>query len=145
MGAGQRQLKVVLDTNTVVSALVFSSGHLAWLRKAWQQGRLRPLVHRETVEELIRVLAYPKFKLTPSEIEDLLSAYLPYTEVVSEWLRRPELPECRDTDDQVFLGLAATGGAEALITGDQDLLELATPRLSFEILTPRDLRERLEE
>ena len=145
MGAGQRHLKVVLDTNTVLSALVFSSGRLAWLREAWQQGQLRPLVHRETVEELIRVLAYPKFKLTPAEIENLLSAYLPYAKVVPELARQPETPECRDKDDQVFLTLAVTGGAEALITGDQDLLDLATPSLPFEILTPRGLRERLGE
>lgn len=90
------------------------------------------------------MLAYPKFKLAPAEIEDLLGAYLPYTEIISELAWHPEAPKCRDADDQIFLTLAATGGAEALITGDQDLLDLATTGLAFEILTPRDLRKRLE-
>jgi predicted nucleic acid-binding protein len=56
--------RVVLDTNVVVSALVFGTGRLAEMRIAWQGERLLPLVSKATVEELLRVLAYPKFQLT---------------------------------------------------------------------------------
>ncbi len=48
----------VLDTNAVVSALVFPSGHLARLRQAWQSRRFTPLVSRPTAEELVRFLGY---------------------------------------------------------------------------------------
>jgi len=44
--AGRR---VVLDTNVVLSALVFSQGSLAWVREAWQNGLLLPLASRDTV------------------------------------------------------------------------------------------------
>lgn len=40
--------RVVLDTNIVLSALIFSAGRLAWIRQAWQQQQLQPLVCRET-------------------------------------------------------------------------------------------------
>ncbi|MEO6623401.1 MAG: PIN domain-containing protein, partial [Nitrospirales bacterium] len=56
-------LRVVLDTNVVVSALLFRSGRLAWLREAWTSGRVVPVLGRETLAELMRVLAYPQFGL----------------------------------------------------------------------------------
>ena len=59
--------RVVLDTNCLVSALISSRGKFAWLREAWQTKRLIPLASRDTVSELLRVLAYPKFKLSPDE------------------------------------------------------------------------------
>ena len=51
--------RIVIDTNCLVSALIFSWGKLAWLRQSWQSGRIKPLVSRQTANELIRVLAYP--------------------------------------------------------------------------------------
>jgi len=62
---------------------------------------------RETAIELIRVLAYPKFRLTEPDRAALLADYLPYAEVVLLPNRLPVLPvACRDRDDVVFLQLA---------------------------------------
>ncbi|OVZ63143.1 MULTISPECIES: putative toxin-antitoxin system toxin component, PIN family [Pigmentiphaga] len=116
--------RVVLDTNIVLSALMFTSGRLAWMRRAWQDGRLAPLVCRATANELLRVLAYPKFRLSASDQNDLLADFLPYAEVVTLPAVWPILPECRDKKDQVFVVLAHIAGAEALVTGDADLLAL---------------------
>ena len=58
-----RPPRVVLDTHLVLSALVFANGRLAALRHAWQGGKCVPIVSKATTAELIRVLAYPKFKL----------------------------------------------------------------------------------
>lgn len=107
--------RVVLDTNVVLSALLFN---------AWQHHRLTPLVCRETASELLRVLAYPKFELTAQEQKDLLGDFLPYAEVVTLPTPWPDLPACRDEKDQVFLVLAHVGKADALITGDADLLAM---------------------
>jgi len=132
-------LRVVLDTNIVFSALMFTSGRLAWVRHAWQQGTLTALVCRQTVTELLRVLGYPKFKLTPSEREDLLAEFLPYTENVALPARWPELPQCRDPKDQRFLVLAHAANAGALVSGDDDLLsmqgQVRFPILSAQALT----------
>ncbi|OBS29976.1 putative toxin-antitoxin system toxin component, PIN family [Tepidimonas fonticaldi] len=116
--------RVVLDTNIVLSALIFSAGRLARMRHAWQRRQLQPLVCRETAKELLRVLAYPKFKLSAPERQELLADFLPYAEGVELPVPWPDLPACCDENDLVFLVLAHVGKADALITGDADLLAM---------------------
>jgi putative PIN family toxin of toxin-antitoxin system len=116
--------RVVLDTNIVLSALLFNAGRLAWIRHAWQHQQLQPLVCRDTANELLRALTYPKFKLSAQEQKDLLGDFLPYAEVITLPTPWPDLPACRDEQDQVFLVLAHAGKAHALITGDTDILAM---------------------
>ena len=117
---------MVLDTNLVLSALIFSNGRLAELRSAWQRGRCVPLASTATATELIRVLAYPQFKLSTSDQEELLADYLPHCRSERIPARPPKLPQCRDANDQMFLELAAVGKADFLVTGDKNLLVLAS-------------------
>lgn len=135
--------RVVLDTNVVLSELVFGSGVAGQLRRAWQAGNCLPLVSTATVQELIRVLAYPKFRLSIDEQHELLADYLPYARSVRTPQPLPAIPACRDPFDAPFLHLAVTGKADALVSGDKDLLALAgqTP---FAILTPAALLETLQ-
>ena len=116
---------VVLDTNLVLSALVFASGRRAPLRTAWQSGRIVPLVSTATASELLRVLGYPKFKLSAQERDELLADYLPHCRSVHLPARLPKLPQCRDANDQMFIELAAVGKADFLVTGDKKLLVMA--------------------
>jgi len=109
--------RVVLDTNCLISALLFSNGKLSWLRDAWQSEPLTPLVSRPAVEELIRVFAYPKFKLNKIEQEILLADFLPYAETVQIAEIPSGLPTLRDPDDVIFLTLAVTAKAEAAYSG----------------------------
>ncbi|MFA6311085.1 MAG: putative toxin-antitoxin system toxin component, PIN family [Sterolibacterium sp.] len=118
-------LPVVIDTNLILSALVFAQGRLTPLRLAWREQRILPLVSRVTAAELIRVLAYPKFRLTAKEQEELLADYLPYCKTVRIPSPPPMTPACRDALDVPFLQLALAGKAKALVTGDRDLLALA--------------------
>jgi uncharacterized protein len=117
---------VVIDTNLVLSALVFGAGRLSALRTAWQSGRCIPLVSTATAAELMRVLAYPKFKLSAADREELLADYLPHCRSVRIPARLPKLPVCRDVNDQMFIELTAVGKADFLVTGDKDLLMLAS-------------------
>lgn len=116
--------RVVLDTNVVLSALLFTAGRLAWVRHAWQRPQLQPLVCRDTVNELLQILAYPKFQLSVEEQKALLTDFLPYADVVELPTPWPDLSACRDEKDQVFLVLAHAGKADALVTGDADLLAM---------------------
>lgn len=133
-----RSRRVVLDTNVAVSALVFRQGRLAWLREAWEAGRIVPVVSAETVSELVRVLAYPKFKLTGDETKNVLAHYMEYAEAVGK-VGTPRIPQCRDPDDRIFLRLAYAARVEALVTGDKDLLALAG-KSRIPILTPDALK-----
>ena len=133
---------VVLDTNLVLSALLFTGGRVGLLRAAWQTGRCLPLVSSATAAELMRVLAYPKFKLSAADREELLTDYLPHCRSVRIPARLPDLPQCRDRNDQMFIELAAAGKADLLVTGDKDLLVLA-PVFGQRIVTADALLERL--
>jgi uncharacterized protein len=141
-------LKVVIDTNAVVSATLFGSGSLKPLRLAWQAGQLVPVISIETRAELLRVLAYDKFKLTEADIARVLALYLPFTQLHKTKLaaqNKSQWPVCRDAQDQVFLDLARSAKVNCLISGDQDLLVLAnTPILPLRILKPVEFLARYQ-
>ena len=142
MGSPIVTLRVVFDTNTVVSALLFSKGRLAWLRTVWRQGTIVPLISKATTEEIIRVLAYPKFHLDAADQEELLGDFLPCAEVIDAVLPTGEVPVCRDKHDQIFLELAVAGEADVLVTGDEDLLVLAEES-PIPIMTPANFHRRI--
>lgn len=134
-------MRIVIDTNCLISALLFS-GQLDWLRQAWQLRRIVPLLSNPTATEIVRVLAYPKFKLTSAEREAVLAEILPFAEAVDLPVRLPPVPGLRDPGDRPFLELAIVARADALVTGDRDLLVVA-PRFAIPILTPAELQQRL--
>ena len=131
--------RVVLDTNVVVSALVFPHRRLAWLRHAWMAARCRPLSSRATVDEILRVLCYPKFRLTAADIEVLLADYVPFVEPVDIPRHGIAVPEPPDRDDRIFLELAAAGKAEFLVSGDRGVLGMRSVG-TCRILTPGEFR-----
>jgi putative PIN family toxin of toxin-antitoxin system len=136
----QQVARVVFDTNTVVSAILFRTGQLAWLRNHWSSGACLPRTTVETLAELQRVLAYSKFNLSPDARLAALGLYLPFCQVV-EVTRACPL-RCRDPKDQRFLDLAEGGAANILVTGDADLLAL-TGATNFVIETPSAYRIRV--
>lgn len=137
-----RSRRVVLDTNVAVSAVVFRQGRLAWLREAWDPGRIIPVVSAETLAELVRVLAYPKLKLTEEEAKSVLAHYMEHAEAVGK-VGTPRIPQCRDPDDRMFLRLAYAARVRALVTGDKDLLAVAG-KSRVPILTPDALKTAMQ-
>lgn len=136
-------MRVVLDTNVVLSALIFEHGRLSGLRHAWMQHRFIPLLDKPCAEELLRALHYPKFRLSPDEAETLLGSYLPYTEPVDTARAGPaRLPTPTDPTDRKFVRLAHIGKADFLVTGDHALLALSG-KTRFIIEKPADFLHRL--
>jgi uncharacterized protein len=134
--------RVVLDTNVVLSSLLFAQGRLTALRHAWHDGRCRPLVSQATATEFVRALSYPKFKLSAAEQQELLADYLPYCTTLRIPAKPPKTPVCRDPFDVAFLQLAVVGKANYLVTGDRDLLQLVD-RFSCPIVTARQFLQAL--
>ena len=131
--------RLVLDTNVLLSALVFSTESFIWLCDSWKSGDILPLLRGDTRDELRRVLSYSRFGLSADERNGLLEEYLPWCEMV-DVVEPPEVPDCRDPSDRPFLELALADQADALVTGDSDPLALA-PVFSVPILTPNGLQE----
>jgi putative PIN family toxin of toxin-antitoxin system len=135
-----RIIRVVFDTNVVLSALLFPSGRLAWLRPHWSDGSIVPIVSPATAQELIRVLGYSRLKLQELDRLELIALYIPYCERVIPTGECPIV--CRDPKDQSFLHLAHSGKADLLVTGDKDLLVLAG-QTQFIIEHPEHYRGRV--
>ena len=134
------RLRVVFDTNTVLSALIFTVGRLAWLRAHWRERRSIALVSRATAAELKWVLGYRKLKLSAEYQLELLGDYLSYCETIEVGGICPA--RCREPKDQPFLDLAHYGKADVLVTGDKDLLALAGQTVLV-IETPEAYRRRI--
>ena len=128
--------RVVLDTNCLVSALIFSDSRLSALRRHWQASRFTPVGCRETVNELIRVLAYPKFRLSREEIEQLLADILPFLEPHEIVEPYEPVVGLRDAADAVFIHLARQSRADMLVSGDADILALRDTVGDFRIISP---------
>lgn len=130
----------MFDTNVVVSALAFAGGRSAWLRRAWAGGVLVPVVSRATTRELLRVLAYRTFGLTPDDRAELLGDYLPYAET---WTQHPPPAPVRapDPTDQPFVDLWAASAAEAIVSGDA---HLTTSAPGVAVVRVADLQARFD-
>jgi uncharacterized protein len=135
-------MRVVFDTNTLISALLFR-GHSSFLVQLWQNHEIKVLASNDSVNEFLKVLNYPKFNLSSLQIETAIAAYFPYVLLISiDKSQLPEhLPQCRDVKDQPFIDLAYLGKADALISGDMDLLVL-NGQLPFAIETPAAFKQR---
>jgi len=136
-------IRAVLDTNVLLSALLFANGRLSWLRPCWQRDALIPVVAEPTVRELLRVLAYSKFRLNPADRERLLVDLLPWCE---SWTG--PIPasshRVRDPHDQVFLDLALAAATPVLVSGDADLLALQGSVNPLLILSSADFQAWLD-
>lgn len=118
-------IRVVLDTNLVVSAILFG-GVPGQVYDAGQQKKFRFLTSPDLIAELRRVLKYPKFaerfariSITPDEF---VSSYIYGAEVVQPIYVPFE--SVRDPQDIPVLACSLGGKADYIVTGDNDLLTL---------------------
>lgn len=134
-------MRVVLDPNVLVSALISTSGPPRKLIEFWIDGRFELLVSPVLLGELREVLSRPKFERWASS--ETISEYLSGIEDGSiEVEDSPDPEPCSpDPDDDYLLSLAEMSGADFLVSGDPDLTGLAdfTPP----IITPRQLCDRI--
>ncbi len=130
-------LRVVLDTNVLLSGIAYPASVPGRILTAWRHGSVEVLLSAFILDELRRVLPRlaQRHGLTAAEIDDLVDALSIQAELVEPVPGTD--PELRDADDQpvlaTLLAAIATSGADYLITGDKDLLALA---LRYPIITP---------
>lgn len=116
--------RLVLDTNVILDLVVFDDPGVAPIRAAVEAGTVTLFTCPACLAELRRVLAYPELGLAATAQDaayDWYAARAQCTEISAT----PSLPRCRDADDQKFLELAWSTGADRLVTKDKALLELA--------------------
>ena len=127
-------MRVVLDTNVVVSALLFK-GTVSRIHKQWKSGAIIPVANKAMLEEYAGVLSYKKFSLAEEEITAIFDEEIfPYFTVVRTSSKKIPHPP-KDNSDLPFLQAATDGGVHYLISGDPHLLEL-NGSYPFPIVSP---------
>lgn len=131
-------LRVVLDTNGLVSGLAYPNSVPGKIVRLWRQGGLDVVLSRYILDELGRVLPrLSRLNLTSREIRDMIDSLMFLADIV-EVDRKSEV-ELRDPADQQVLATLRVSKADYLITGDKDLLALAG---KYPIVTPAVFWER---
>ena len=128
-------MKVVLDTNVLVSALLKRDSMPGRLLQAVWDGNLDLVLSEPLLTELREALNYPKIRkrLVASAIDsELFVELLPFFTVQVD-LTGVEVPRPRDAGDEMVLATLVASQAEWLVSGDEDLLVMAD---QFPILSP---------
>jgi uncharacterized protein len=130
-------MRVVLDTNILVSALIVPAGNPAAIYNAWEQGKFTLLTCAEHLDELHATLQKPKVAnlIEPYKAGRLINQIKKLAEDIVEL---PRVKRSPDPDDDFLLALAEAGNADYLVTSDKSgLLSLASHK-STRIITARD-------
>lgn len=126
------RLRVVLDTNVLVSGLAYPGSVPGRIVTAWRQGALDVALSHHILDEMVRVLPrLSRITLTASEIRDLADSFMFLADIVEP--SGLEDADLRDPADQPVLLTLLASHAHYLVTGDKDLLALAE---RYPIVTP---------
>ena len=135
-------MKVVLDTNVLLSGLMFPDGAPGRVVAAWRQARFELVISVPQLAEIGRALAYPKIRRVlgwdDQRIEQFIRQLYVRAGIVNLAGTLVEVPG--DPDDMPILATLVAAKADVLITGDGDLLAL---RDRYAIQTPAEFVRKL--
>ncbi len=138
-------LRVVLDTNVLVSAALSKSGAPAQLVDAWQRREFLVISCETAILEVERVMqdlhSTGKYRITREQIEGMLQLLRLDALLVTEGSDAVEVIPT-DPADEVFLSIALIGEAKYIVSGDKHLLDLGEYR-KIKIQTARQFLETL--
>lgn len=116
-------MRVVLDTNVIISAVMFGGKPASALDAANTDARVL-LISDRILLEVARVLM-GKFRQSPTAAERVLDRLRSLAEFVTP---TGQISECRDPDDNRILEAALAGTADYIVSGDADLLSMRSFR-----------------
>ncbi|HEX5451344.1 MAG TPA: putative toxin-antitoxin system toxin component, PIN family [Candidatus Limnocylindrales bacterium] len=135
-------MRVVLDVNVLISAILSPGGSAARLLRAWEAGAFELIASPALLAELERALGYPKIRrLVPEADAAAYAAWLAESATMAMDPHVPPPVHAADPDDDFLLALAAAQRA-ILVSGDAHLLAL-TP--SFPVRSPAQFLATLDE
>lgn len=111
-------MRVVLDTNVLVSALIVPTGPPTEIYRAWREGAFTLLTYTEQIDELRATLRKPAIaeRIRPHRAGRLVNQLRRLAEAVESL---PQVKRSSDPDDDFLLALAEAGNADYLVTGDK--------------------------
>jgi len=136
-------IRAVLDANVFVSGIV-TEGTPRNVLRAWRAGHFHLVASQATLDEMGRVLRYPKITRRHRWSEAEIQAFMESVEALAILTRGQvnlHVVDADPTDDR-YLECAVEGEADCLVTGDRHLLDLGAYQ-GVEILSPREFMELL--
>jgi len=135
-------VRIVLDTNIIISGLLSETGPPGLLLRLWLEGKFELATSKAQLGELVRVLDYKKIRIRiPSDQAADFLGHIDALAVVIDAL--PDVDLLPDPDDNAILATAIKTQADFIVSGDKtDLLSL-TEAKGILILTARQAMERL--
>jgi len=119
-------MRVVLDTNIIVSATIARNGHADQILRAWYQGEFDLVVSLSVLDEIEDVLTRPRIIrqqwMTREEVSVLILRLQTAATIVLDRLDLKVVIE--DPDDDKFFSAAHEGDADYIVSGDPHLLEI---------------------
>jgi len=130
-------VRVILDTNILLSGLLSPHAIPARLIDAWLDRRFVLVSHRTQLEEFRAVSRRDKIRalVRPSEVGRLVNQMAALAEMPS---RLPQVQRSRDPRDDFLLALCEAGSADRLVTGDKDDLLVLRQHGATRITTAAD-------
>jgi putative PIN family toxin of toxin-antitoxin system len=133
-------MRVVVDTNVLVSALLSPHGPPAQVLRLLLQGNAVALYDDRILAEYREVLSRPRFAFAAEDVRLVLEEIEGGGETV---FAKPLAIELPDPDDLPFLEVAVAGGADALVTGNNRHFRPLRGKHRVEIVSPNGLVERV--
>lgn len=140
-------LRVVIDTNVLVSSVISKKGAPAFLIQAWSEGLFNLVISEAIITEIERVLSEHSLKQVFNISNDQITRLV-------ELLRRNSIlvpgsaavagAVPADPTDEMFIAAALDGNADVIVSDDKDLLEIESFQ-GVAILTPRQFLDRIQE
>ena len=127
-------MRIVLDTNVLISGIYFS-GLPGKILQTWRSRKLQLLVSVEILEEYLTVAERLASRYGGVEYEGILGLIVQNAELV----QTTDLPEpvCEDPDDDKFLACALASNTNIIVSGDSDLLKVSG-YCGIQVLTPKE-------
>ncbi len=135
-------MRVVLDTNVLLSGLMISESVPGRIVQAWRNAHFELVLSEPMLDEIARVLAYPKIRARLHWDKELITNFillLRFKADITE-IEATNVAVPADPKDTPVLATLIANEADCLVTGDSDLLVL---RDSYPIVTPAEFARRL--
>lgn len=133
-------MRIVLDTNVLVSAMLSADGAPNMVLQLVLQGSITVLADSRILAEYDEVTARPRSGFDDRERRQLLDTLGDLAELVIAQPLRLSLP---DPDDRMFVEAAVAGGADAVVTGNVRHFRPRSGKLPVGVLTPHQAVDRL--
>lgn len=129
-------MRAVVDTNILVRSIIKPQGSVGPVLQRLRRREYTLLLSRATLDELVDVLHRPRLRVKYGLNESGLRAVIRLIVLRSELVQPNErVAVCRDPKDDMFLEVAVAGQANAIVSGDEDLLIL-DPYAGIPIVSP---------